>query len=76
MKLASTRAMINAALDGKLDDVAYVEACVWAGDAGERAGVPTRCAATPDLADPAAYDAQIAKLAKMFAANFGAVRGK
>jgi phosphoenolpyruvate carboxykinase (ATP) len=72
MKLAYTRAMINAALDGKLDDVAYGVEPVFG------LAIPTRVPGVPDAvlqprgtwADPAAYDAQMARLAKMFADNF------
>jgi phosphoenolpyruvate carboxykinase (ATP) len=72
MKLAYTRAMINAALDGKLDVVAYEEEPVFG------LAIPKSVPGVPDevlqprgtWADPAAYDAQVAKLAKMFADNF------
>lgn len=72
MKLPYTRAMINAALDGKLDDVAYVSEPVFG------LQVPTHVEGVPDevlnprstWADPAAYDAQARKLAGMFVKNF------
>jgi phosphoenolpyruvate carboxykinase (ATP) len=72
MKLAYTRAMINAALDGKLDDVRYVEEPVFG------LAIPSRVPGVPDevlqprgtWTDGAAYDAQMARLAKMFADNF------
>ncbi|MCB0040615.1 MAG: phosphoenolpyruvate carboxykinase (ATP), partial [Caldilinea sp.] len=72
MKIAYTRAMVNAALDGKLDGVEFVE------DPNFGVQVP---ASVPDVpvevlqprntwADKAAYDAQAKKLAKMFQENF------
>ena len=72
MKLAYTRAMINAALDGTLDGVEYVQEPVFG------LSIPTSVPGVPDevlqprmtWADPVAYDAQMAKLAKMFADNF------
>jgi phosphoenolpyruvate carboxykinase (ATP) len=72
MKIAYTRAMINAALDGKLDQVDYVEDPIFG------VQVPTHCPDVPDevlfprqtWADKAAYDAQAKKLATMFVNNF------
>ena len=72
MKLAYTRAMINAALDGTLDNVEYVQEPVFG------LSMPKSVPGVPDAvlqprmtwADPVAYDAQLAKLAKMFADNF------
>ena len=72
MKIAYTRAMIRAALSGELDSVAYEKDSVFNLD------VPTACPDVPPevlkprstWADPAAYDAQAAKLAQMFAENF------
>jgi len=72
MKIAHTRAMVNAALDGKLDHVEYVEDPIFG------VQVPTHCPDVPDevllprqtWADKAAYDAQAQKLADMFANNF------
>ena len=72
MKLAYTRAMINAALNGDLDGGEFVQEPVFG------LQVPT---SVPDVpaevlqprntwADKAAYDAQIRKLAGMFVANF------
>ena len=72
MKIAYTRAMVNAALDGKLDDVAFVEDPVFG------VQVPV---SVPDVpaevlqprntwADKAAFDGQAKKLAKMFQDNF------
>ncbi len=72
MKIAYTRAMINAALSGALDNVKYEK------DAMFNLDVPVSCPDVPadvlkpraTWADPAAYDAQAAKLAKMFVDNF------
>jgi phosphoenolpyruvate carboxykinase (ATP) len=72
MKIAYTRAMINAALSGALDSVKYER------DALFNLDVPVSCPDVPadvlkpraTWADPAAYDAQAAKLAKMFVENF------
>ena len=72
MKIGYTRAMIRAALSGALDAVAYETHPVFNLD------VPTSCPDVPSAvlspratwADPAAYDAQATKLAKMFAENF------
>ncbi len=74
MKIADTRAMIAAALSGALDRVDYERHPVFNVD------VPTSCpnVATGVLSprgtwqDPAAYDAQAAKLARMFVDNFKA----
>ena len=67
-----TRAMVNAALDGKLDDIPMRQDPVFGFD------VPTQCPGVPDEMldpasswnDPAAYAAQAAKLAGMFRDNF------
>jgi phosphoenolpyruvate carboxykinase (ATP) len=64
--------MINAALSGALDNVKYEK------DALFNLDVPTSCPSIPadvlkpraTWEDPVAYDAQAAKLAKMFADNF------
>ena len=72
MKLAYTRAMINAALNGELDNVEYVTEPVFG------LAIPTSCPNVPaevlnprnTWADKAAYDAQIRKLAGMFVNNF------
>ncbi len=77
MKISYTRAMIRAALAGDLDAVAYARHPVFNVD------VPTTCPGVPDSvldprgtwADQAAYDAQAARLAKMFADNFKAFAG-
>ena len=67
-----TRAMVNAALDGKLDDVPMWRDPVFGVE------VPEHCPGVPDgllkprdsWADGAAYDAQARKLAGMFHDNF------
>jgi len=67
-----TRAMVNAALDGVLDDVATWRDPVFGFD------VPATCPGVPDnllkprdsWPDKAAYDAQARKLAAMFHDNF------
>ena len=72
MKIAYTRAMIRAALSGQLDNVTYQRHPVF------NIEVPTSVPGVPgDVLDPrgtwsdkAAYDAQAAKLAKMFVENF------
>jgi phosphoenolpyruvate carboxykinase (ATP) len=72
MKIAHTRAMINAALSGALDHVGYERDPVFNLD------VPTSCPGVPSEVlrprstwkDAAAYDAQARKLAQMFAENF------
>lgn len=72
MKLAHTRAMINAALDGQLNDVEYLEDPIFG------VMVPTSCPDVPSevlipantWADKAAYVAQANKLAGMFVKNF------
>ena len=72
MKLAYTRSMVHAILDGALDDVATREDPVFG------LAVPTAVRNVPaevldprgTWPDPAAYDAQARKLAAMFRANF------
>jgi phosphoenolpyruvate carboxykinase (ATP) len=72
MKIAHTRAMIRAALSGQLDGVQYQRHPVF------NIEVPTSCPDVPQgvldtrgtWADKAAYDAQAAKLARMFVDNF------
>ena len=72
MKIAYTRAMVHAALDGALDNVPTVTDPVFG------VAVPTACPDVPPevlnprhtWADKAAYDAQARKLAGMFAENF------
>jgi phosphoenolpyruvate carboxykinase (ATP) len=72
IKLAYTRAMISAALDGKLDGVTYETHPVFG------VAVPTSCPGVPaeilnprnTWADAAAYDRAAIQLAKQFIANF------
>ena len=72
IKLAYTRAMVHAALDGRLADVPMRRHPVF----GVR--VPESCPGVPSEVldarhtwpDPAAYDGQALKLAGMFADNF------
>jgi phosphoenolpyruvate carboxykinase (ATP) len=72
MKIAHTRAMINAALSGALDGVPFRRDPVFDVE------VPASCPGVPETVltpratwrDPSAYDAQAAKLAGMFADNF------
>jgi phosphoenolpyruvate carboxykinase (ATP) len=77
MKIAYTRAMITAALTGQLDKVEYKKHPVFNLD------VPVTCPGVPDNVldprgtwpDPAKYDEQAAKLAKMFVDNFKTFEG-
>ncbi len=77
MKIAYTRAMIRAALDGTLDTAEYTRHPVFNVD------VPVHVPGVPDAvldprgtwSDGAAYDAQAAKLARMFVENFKAFAG-
>jgi phosphoenolpyruvate carboxykinase (ATP) len=72
MKIAYTRAMVNAALNGKLNDVDYVT------DPFFGVEVPTSCPDVPaeilsprgTWSDSKAYDEQARKLARMFVVNF------
>ena len=72
MKLAYTRAMVTAALNGSFDNVEFKHHDVFNVD------YPTSCPNVPDemldarglWADKAAYDEQANKLATMFADNF------
>ncbi|SEH05769.1 phosphoenolpyruvate carboxykinase (ATP) [Candidatus Venteria ishoeyi] len=72
MSIAHTRAMVNAALDGKLDDVA-METEPFFG-----LQIPRHCPGVPDevlnprntWSHPEEYDVQAKKLATMFAENF------
>ncbi len=72
MNINHTRAMVRAALDGRLDGIPTVEDPIF------RVAVPTSCPDVPaDFLQPRstwqdtdAYDRQAAKLAAMFAANF------
>ncbi len=72
MKLSYTRRMVTAALSGELDQGSFVADPVFG------FAVPASVEGIPDgiltpretWADPAAYDAQAAKLARMFRDNF------
>jgi phosphoenolpyruvate carboxykinase (ATP) len=72
MKLAYTRAMLRAALDGKLDEVATRRDAVFGLE------IPLECPGVPSSildpretwSDASAYDAQARKLAGMFKENF------
>ena len=72
MKIAYTRAMIRAVLSGALDTVAYERDSIFNLD------IPASCPGVPSevlrpratWADGAAYDAQAARLARMFVENF------
>lgn len=72
MKIYYTRAMVNAALNGSLDRVEFVE------DPTFGVQIPTSCPHVPKdvlmpretWADKNAYDAQAKKLAQMFIENF------
>jgi phosphoenolpyruvate carboxykinase (ATP) len=74
MKIKFTRAMITAALSGALDRAEFTR------DARFNVEVPLECPGVPSSVlnprgtwgDPAAYDAQAAKLARMFVDNFAA----
>jgi phosphoenolpyruvate carboxykinase (ATP) len=74
MDIEHTRVMVRAALSGELDRIPTVT------DPTFRVEVPTACPGVPsDLLqprntwpDPAAYDAQAARLAQMFDTNFAA----
>ena len=72
MPIKNTRAMVNAALDGELDDVETVEDEIFG------LHIPVSCPGVDSevlipkntWSDPAAYDAQAHKLAAMFNKNF------
>lgn len=74
MKIAHTRAMVNAALNGELNDVPTTPDPIFG------VAVPSSCPGVPaevlnprtTWADKAAYDLQARKLANMFAENFKA----
>ena len=77
MKIGYTRAMICAALSGALDSVGYERDPIFNLD------IPASCPNVPSevlkprstWSDGAAYDAQAAKLARMFVENFRAFEG-
>jgi phosphoenolpyruvate carboxykinase (ATP) len=74
MRIAHTRAMITAALGGHLEAMKYRRHAIFNVD------VPTTCPGVPNEVldprstwpDPAAYDEQATKLARMFVDNFRA----
>ncbi len=73
MSIKHTRALLNAALDGKLARVKFAKDPVFG------FGIPARCPGVPaevlnprrTWADKKAYDAKLKELAGLFAANFG-----
>jgi phosphoenolpyruvate carboxykinase (ATP) len=77
IKLAYTRAMVNAALNGELDQVEYIQ------DPTFGLQVPTSCPNVPDevlqprltWVDSEAYDRQAQELATMFNNNFAQFAG-
>jgi len=77
MPIAHTRAMLDAALSGALDAVAYEREPFFGLE------IPTACPGVPPellrpratWKDPAAYDAQARRLAAMFRDNFRAYEG-
>ena len=77
MKIAHTRAMIRAALGGHLDRVAYRTDAVFNLDVPQEIpGVPTEVLNPRETwGDPAAYDEQARRLARMFTENFRAFEG-
>ena len=72
MKIAHTRAMIQAALNGTLDEVTFENDPVFNVEVPTYVpGVPAEVLAPRNTwADKAAYDAQAKKLARMFTDNF------
>lgn len=72
MKLSYTRAMVQALLAGKLDNVATSREPIFGLEIpADVDGVPSRVLNPRETwADPAAYDAQAKKLARMFRENF------
>jgi len=72
MKLPYTRAMVNAAIAGKLDTATFVPHPIFkVGVPNEVPGVPKEVLdARATWSDPAAYDAKAKELARKFAENF------
>ena len=72
MSIAHTRALLNAALDGKLDKVSFVKHPVFGVDVPTNApGVPSQVLNPRETwPDKAAYDAKAQQLAKLFSENF------
>jgi phosphoenolpyruvate carboxykinase (ATP) len=73
MDIPHTRAMVNAALDGKLEGIATRRDPVFGVEIPESCpGVPSAILSPRNTwSDPAAYDAQAKKVAGMFHENFG-----
>jgi phosphoenolpyruvate carboxykinase (ATP) len=72
MKISHTRAMLRAALAGALDDAAFERDAVFGFEVPKAVpGVPEQLLRPRDTwADPAAYDARLRELARMFNDNF------
>jgi phosphoenolpyruvate carboxykinase (ATP) len=72
MSIQHTRALLNAALDGKLDHVKYVKDSIFGFEVPTDApGVPTQVLNPRDTwPDKAAYDEKARQLAKLFNDNF------
>lgn len=72
IRIPHTRAMLNAALEGDLDDVAYQADPIFGLNVPQEIdGVPKEILTPRDTwDDPAAFDVQAAKLAGMFRQNF------
>ncbi len=72
IRIPHTRAMLNAALEGALDEVAYEEDPIFGLNVPrEIDGVPKEILTPRDTwEDPGAFDGQARKLAAMFRANF------
>ncbi len=72
IRIPHTRAMLNAALDGRLDDVSYRHDPTFGLEVPtEVPGVPTELLTPRDTwADEAAFDIQAKRLAQMFVDNF------
>ena len=72
MSIAHTRALLNAALEGKLDGVpSYQDPVFGVQVPSECPGVPAKVLRPRDAwPDPAAYDAKAQQLAKLFNENF------
>jgi phosphoenolpyruvate carboxykinase (ATP) len=72
MSIQHTRALLNAAFDGKLDHVRYVKDAVFGFEVPTDApGVPAQVLNPRDTwADKAAYDEKARHLARLFNDNF------
>lgn len=78
MPIKQTRALVNAALDGSLDNVATDQERFFGLHVPlHYPGIPDKTLLPSDAwADPKAYDAQAKQLAKMFAGNFAKFAGE